>query len=114
MYKINDILNYPLQTKILTLPTGEQLTITLYFVSMQNSWFIRELTYLDFIARNIKVVASPNLLRQFKNIIPFGLLCSSSQGRDPQLMPDFFSGANALYVLSEEEVDNLEESFSAR
>lgn len=112
MFKIQPIEDYPLQTKVLSLPDGSQVTMTLYFIEMQRSWFIRVLTYADFEANYIKVVNSPNLLRQFRNIIPFGLACNSQDNRDPMFRRDFLTDACSLFLLSESEVQAYEDYLS--
>ncbi len=48
--------------------------------------------------------AGPNVLRDFRNIIPFGLGCYSTDGADPFYIEDFASGRITLYVLDASEV----------
>ncbi len=46
----------------------------------------------------------PNVLREFRNVIPFGLGCYSTDGADPFYIEDFASGRITLYVLDASEV----------
>ncbi len=46
----------------------------------------------------------PNVLRQWRNLIPFGLGCYSTDGADPFYIEDFVSGRITLYVLDASEV----------
>lgn len=71
---------------------------------MQYGWFITELLYPDFTLRGLRITNSPNMLYQWRNLIPFGLACFSAGNREPSLQDDFVSGASKLYILSEEEV----------
>ena len=43
--------------------------------------------------------AGPNVLRDFRNVISFGLGCYSTDGADPFYIEDFASGRITLYVL---------------
>lgn len=52
--------------------------------------------------------AGANVLRDFRNIIPFGLGCYSTDGADPFYIEDFKSGRITLFVLDESEVDYFE------
>ena len=113
MYKISNITEYPLQKKTLSLPDGNQVEITLYFIDLQKCWVIKELVYNEIIIRNMTIVNNPNILREFKNILPFGLLVSCAEGRDPQFINDFSESACEMFILSKEEVESYEEFLSA-
>lgn len=103
MFIIQQLTSDSLQKQILILPDGTQLTMTIYFVPMQLGWFITNLTYGDFILNGLRITNSPNMLNQFRNQIPFGLACYSTQNREPSQQQDFSSGASKLYILSEAE-----------
>jgi hypothetical protein len=108
MYQIQQVTNAPLQKQTLVLPDGTFLSMSTYFRPMQFGWFIKELSYAltsrDFILRELRICNSPNMLHQWRNILPFGLGCFSSQDREPTQQDDFISGANTLYILTAEEV----------
>lgn len=85
---------------------------------MQAGWFVQSLIYAantasygppsdytgPFTINELRVTNSPNMLNQFRNQIPFGLACFSTQDREPTQQQDFSSGASKLYLLSQEEV----------
>lgn len=112
MFYVQDITNYPTQNKVMNLADGSQITITMAFVPMQKSWVIRYLEYGDFIVRNVKMVKNPNILRQFKNIIPFGIAIDSTQDRDPMFVEDFSTQTFSMFILSREEVQAYEDFLS--
>lgn len=112
MFLIQNISDYPTQSKTLNLPDGSLINITISFVPMQKSWVFRKIEYGDFVVHNVKIVKSPNILRQFKNIIPFGIACDSLENRDPYFVQDFSSRAFSLYLLSREEVQAFEDVLS--
>ena len=104
MQRIQNITEDTKQTKTINLPDGTFFTMTIYFIPMQYGWFITELTYQDFTVKGVRICNSPNMLHQFKNQIPFGLACFTSEQREPSQQEDFFSGASQMFLLSEEEV----------
>lgn len=44
------------------------------------------------------------MLLQFKNQIPFGIACYSTNNREPSLQEDFSSGTSQLFILDQAEV----------
>jgi hypothetical protein len=109
MLRILQITNDSKQKQTILLQDGTSFTIEMHFVPMQYGWFIRELTYLDFTLRNLRICNNPNMLYQFRNQLPFGLACFSDEDREPSLREDFSSGASKLYVLTEEEKEEYTE-----
>lgn len=103
MFQVQNIAATPYQKQSLVLPDGTAVTITLYFRSMQQGWFLENLTYGTFILNGVRITNSPNILNQWRNQIPFGLACYSTNNREPGLLQDFSSLASILYILSEDE-----------
>lgn len=101
------------QKQSITLPDGSIVQLSIYFMPMQYGWFIDELIYGDFILKGLRITNSPNMLRQWKNKLPFGLACISKANREPMLQEDFSSGNSKIYLLSEEEVQAYEDYLSA-
>jgi hypothetical protein len=109
---IQQITSDPLQQQTLILPDGSSLNMLVYFVPMQFGWFITNLTYGTFILNGLRITNSPNMLNQFKNQIPFGLACFSTNNREPSQQQDFSSGASTLYLLTQAEVAQYSEFLS--
>lgn len=107
---LNKITDLPQQTFFLTGNIGETITLSLQFLPRQNAW-IMNISYLDFTANGIAVVASPNLLRCFRNVIPFGISCFVTDGLDPYYINDFSSQRAALYLLDSDDVGTVEETY---
>lgn len=53
----------------------------------------------------------PNILRNFKNLLSFGLSVVSADGGDPVDIEDFASGRISLYLLDASEVASVESTF---
>jgi len=109
MQLIQNITNGPLQTQTIYLPDGSSFTMTLYFVPLQQGWFITSLSYLTFTLQGLRITVSPNMLNQFQNQIPFGLACFSAQNREPSQQNDFSSNACQLLLLNADEVAQYQE-----
>jgi hypothetical protein len=86
---------------------GQRIILTLRFMPSQNMWFM-DIEYETIIINGIAVVASPNLLRNSKNILPFGICCNTTSGLDPYFVDDFATERANLYLLSQADVDALE------
>ena len=48
------------------------------------------------------------MLRQYRNIIPFGIACLTASGLDPYTVDDFQNQASNLYLLTAEDVAGIE------
>ena len=64
---------------------------------------------ITFTLNGLRITNSPNMLNQWKNILPFGLACFSTANREPSLQQDFASGNSVLYVLTQAEVTQYSE-----
>lgn len=86
---------------------GEVIPLLMYFLPTQNGWAF-DISYLDFSLKGAYLTISPNCLRGYRNILPFGLLCTSTDGYEPQFIEDFIDGRVSLYLLNAEEVAEVE------
>ncbi len=102
------------QTQRVILADGSAFTLTIAFKPMQFGWFIKELTYGSFSLKGVRLMTSPNMLHQYKNIIPFGLACYMKGNLDPQLLEDFSSGNAVLSTLDAAEVARVAEFISGQ
>jgi hypothetical protein len=107
MYQINQLTADPLQTMTLILPNGNPCQLTIYYIERQIGWFITNLTYGDFQLSGIRITNNPNMLYQWKNILPFGLACYSTNQTEPGQLQDFFSQNSILYILDASEVEDI-------
>jgi hypothetical protein len=56
------------------------------------------------------LVVAPNCLRQWKDVIPFGLMCTSTDGADPFNIEDFVNGRIQVYSLEAADVQYVEDN----
>lgn len=109
MLQINNITNDPRQTFILVGENQEHINFTLYYQPTQRGWFF-DISYGSFSASGLRLSSSINALRQFRNLIPFGLLVLTEDGYEPYYLNDFESGRVTLYLLNANDVELIEEN----
>lgn len=108
MKLLNKINATAYQKFFLTGNPGSRIAMELRYLASQQKW-IMNLQQDDFVANGIGVVGSPNILRCFKNVIPFGIACKTVDGLDPFFIDSFSTGAAQLYLLTAEEVQTIED-----
>ena len=112
MLQINTITDSPYQTMVLKLENGQSLNFTSWYSYNQQGWYY-SFTYQSYIINNRRVINSANLLRQIRNIIPFGLACLLTDKYEPVFITDFISGRATLYTLNESDVALVESNLVA-
>lgn len=90
------------------LEDGGTIQLTLNFRSNQRCWFYSILGSSGFTVNNRRLVNSPNMLRQFRRNINFGLSCVVSDGGEPWFLDDFINGRVKIYELSLADVATVE------
>lgn len=102
MFSVSQISDNAFQTMVLQMPDGSTGTLNLYYRASTPRWFF------DFLhpalpeggPRGNGLTTSPNLLRPWQNIVPFGFACVTLDGQDPVGSQDFVDGAATLYILN--------------
>lgn len=108
MIYLDRLTNDPMQQYTLVGENGEQIPFSLRYLPRQQSWMY-SISYGDFTANGKLLHLSINALRQWKNIIPFGLCIMSSDGFEPYYINDFVTDRVQLYLLDAAEVAELEQ-----
>lgn len=93
----------------LVLDNNKSAKFTLRFYPRMYGWFF-DIEYEDVVINNVKVVLHPNILRQFKAKLPFGLAIYTSNGSpvEPFQITDFQTGRVSLAILNTDEVQQVE------
>ncbi|MBZ5673714.1 MAG: hypothetical protein LAP61_05650 [Acidobacteriia bacterium] len=110
MLYVNKITSDPSQQLTLTGIPTLQIGMTLRFMPRIQRW-IMGVTYNSFEAEGIAVVTSLNLLRQFKDNIPFGISCVTTNGLDPYRIDDFVNQVANLYLMDATDVAEVEKDW---
>jgi len=108
MRYLNKITAQAYQRFALTGNPGQRTVATLRYLPSQEIWSL-DIEYNDFTLRGIAITQSPNMLRAYKNLIPFGLVCQTIDGLDPMFIDDFATQRARLYLLTADEVEEIEQ-----
>lgn len=113
MIIITEITDDPKQKFTVQREDNETFTLELEFLEQQERWIynISNLVNSDIVINGSSIVSNPNLLRQFKRTLDFGISCTSEDGVDPSFIDDFSSGRVELGILTEAEVQEIEDDF---
>lgn len=107
MKYINKLNAEPFQTAYLTGNAGQRIRMDLRYNPTQKVW-MGDFELGEFAVKGISIVKSPNLLRNYRNIIPFGLVVTTADGQDPRNLEDFATQYAAMYLLTQDEVIEME------
>lgn len=107
MQRLNNITNDANQKITLLFDdTKKNIVLELIYRPTQKGWFLN-VSYENFNLKGIRVCIAMNLLSQWSNVIPFGLLVVSSDGQEPFFLEDFITDRVKIAVLNKEEVEEL-------
>lgn len=115
MTTITGITDQPNQQFNVLLPDGSQARWTLNYRAQQAGWFA-DMVWVrtngaQWALNGIRLVTTPNLLRQYQNLLPFGFAIFSEDNQDPTTVKAFSSGLAQLVLLTQAEVEELEAAF---
>lgn len=107
MLYINKITADPSQNLNLTGISNIVVKMGLRYLPRMRLWSM-DLSWNDFSANGIIITTAPNMLRQFRDIVPFGMTCLTTNGLDPYGLKDFLEQKANLYLLDATEVQQIE------
>jgi hypothetical protein len=107
MIQITNINSVAHQIIPVILDSGDLVNLILDYHSTQEAWTFG-IEYLAFKSYGNRLCVHPNLLRRFKNIIPFGLTVGIIDKGEPWFIDDFEKGRAGIYFLSAAEVQTIE------
>jgi hypothetical protein len=74
----------------------------------QNQGWYYSIVYGNFVLNNRRVVAGINILRAFRNILPFGFACTTTDKYEPIYIDDFKNGRANFYLLDSTDIVSVE------
>ena len=107
MTQITGITLNPKQSLTLVLTNGGQATLYLEYMNGQQGWFYN-ISYGTWVSGYRRLTVSANLLRAFRNIIPFGLGVMTTDGYEPIFINDFQNGRASLFLLNQSDMASFE------
>jgi hypothetical protein len=105
--QITNLTNFADQVTQLQLPDGSLATMELIYQGTTERW-IMNITYGTFTANGIGVCTYPNILRQWKEILPFGIAFVTADQTDPFDINDFSTGRVSVYLLDQTDIATIE------
>lgn len=117
MNLLNGLTAAPSQTIRVVIEDGSAFTLNLFFRPQQNGWFYDVVwpgsasLPVPFSTYNRRLVASPNVLRQFRALIAFGLQVATPDNSDPNTLQSLVDGSVAIALLNAADVAAAEANF---
>lgn len=109
MRLINEITSEPKQNHTFALEDGTEIKIQFNYWENQSGWFMT-FTWGEKTFSNRRIVTSPNMLRQFRDLIPFGFACIVEEKGEPIFKDDFETGRAKFYLLNSDDVQSVEDN----
>lgn len=109
MLQVDNLSDDASQLTHVVLSDGSLVTLALVYQPATQRWTV-DISRNTFAVNGLNLCVHPNLLREFRNIIPFGLAIVSTDGGDPVLIEDFVSGRITLFVLEAADVVAIEDN----
>lgn len=109
MNKVAGISSQPKQQLSFVVEDGSQVALYLEYRPQQLGWFAN-LSWRDWELNGLRVVSSPNILRQWQNVIPFGLAIITAKDADPLNVTDFADATSTMIFLSAGDVLLVDET----
>jgi hypothetical protein len=112
MKLLTGLTDSPAQRARIMLDDGSMAVIALRYTSMQLGWFF-DIAYApgNFELAGARLVTSPNILRQWRNLIPFGLAVACREGGEPTRREFLTDGTVSLYLLEGGDIAEVEAAY---
>lgn len=111
---ITGLTDQPNQIQPVLTADGSTLTISLNYRPQQNGWFA-DISWdgqtPTWQSLGMRLTVGPNILRQYKNQLPFGLAVYTTDLRDPSGLEDFVNGYCKLMLLGADDVIGVEQVY---
>lgn len=89
---------------------NETFELQLEYSDQQQGWFY-SLTFGDLVINGSRIVTGANILRSYQNLLPFGVAIVTDDLSEPIFIDDFSSDRVKFYLLTAEEVQQVESEF---
>ena len=84
------------------------IVIRLVYKPTQMGWFMDvEYETKNFSVYGLRVTTNTNILNQWRNVLPFGIVCYCEDFQEPLSVEDFLVGRAHIAILSAEEVKEI-------
>lgn len=107
MTQVDNVSNQANQTTQVVLTDGSILSLQLIYNGSTQRWTLN-VSHPALTVNGMNLSCHPNMLREWRNVIAFGLACTTLSGYDPTAIDDFTNGQAQLYVLTAADVQDVE------
>lgn len=113
MYKLNSLGSEPKQQITLLTDDNTRVVLSFEYKANQLGWYFG-FEYDNEVYTNIRLTTSYNILRAYRNWLPFGIMCLTVDNYEPMDLNDFTTGYASVYVLTKEDINNIESNYYAK
>jgi hypothetical protein len=105
--QLNNLTDAADQLMTIVLDDGSVLQVELIYRAGIQRW-VANITHPLLSLTELNLCFFPNMLRAWRNVIPFGLMVTSSTGLDPMNLEDWVNNNNQILILNAAEVAQVE------
>lgn len=113
MRQLTELTNEFKQSFVFRTEANQNFNFYLEFIPSQQSWYYN-LSYGNLTLNGQRLATSPNILRQFRNLLPFGIACITDDASEPFLIDDFITERVKVYLLTPSDVLLAEDIIAGR
>lgn len=113
MYKFVSLGNEAKQEITMLLEDDTRVVFSFEYKPNQLGWYFG-FQYGEINYQNIRLTTSYNILRAYRNYLPFGLGCDTPDFEEPLDINDFVTGYASVYLLTKSDVDAIEGKYYAK
>lgn len=113
MYLLTNLGSEPKQKLTMMLDDNTRLVLKFEYRANQKGWFFG-FNYGDEEYSNIRLTTSYNILRAYRNWLPFGIRCETVDTGEPIGIDDFITGYAQVYLLTRDDVKAIEGNYYAK
>lgn len=110
MYQFTNLSNEPKQEITMIIDENTEVKFTFEYKPLCQGWFFC-FKYNNQEYKNIRLTTSYNILRAYRNWLPFGLRCDTADDEEPMNIDDFANGYANVYLLTKQDVQTIEGNY---
>lgn len=110
MYEMTQLGNETNQEIEMLLDNNTRVIFTFEYKPNPQGWFFG-FKYGDINYQNIRLTTSYNILRAYRNYLPFGLRCDTADDEEPMDLDDFVTSYARVFLLTKADVQAIEGNY---
>jgi len=105
--QIDSLSDEPKQTTQIMLDDGSFVSLAVRYLPRPQVW-MADVSWGNFSLNNFVLRCHPNLLRQWRHVIPFGIAILAEGDLDPFMVDDFKVGRVGFFLLNSDDIETVE------